>query len=168
MTRTLLAPLGRSRERSCIWSSRKAARSGVWTEQAEQGSQLQIPSDQIAYRVCRHASRPRSSAPTTPSTVPLHHPLRLQQSLLRHPPPQPVTPRIFAVEFFFFSLLAKIRALPFLFLFPSLNLDLFQSSSGIRFGIPVCIKTLNTLCCLMHHAEPCISFDCFESANAFM
>jgi hypothetical protein len=79
-----------------------------------------------------------------------------------------VTPRIFAVEFFFFSLLAKIRALPFLFLFPSLNLDLFQSFSGIRFGIPVCIKTLNTLCCLMHHAEPCISFDCFESANAFM
>jgi hypothetical protein len=48
-----------------------------------------------------------------------------------------VTPRIFAVEFFFFSLLAKIRALPFLFLFPSLDLDLFQSSSGIRFGFPV-------------------------------
>jgi hypothetical protein len=78
-----------------------------------------------------------------------------------------VTPRIFAVNFFF-SLLAKIRALPFPFLFPSLNLDLFQSSSGIRFGIPVRMKTLNTLCCLMHHAEPCISFDCFESAIAFM
>jgi hypothetical protein len=30
---------------------------------------LQIPSDQIAYRVRRHASRPRSSAPTTPTTA---------------------------------------------------------------------------------------------------
>jgi hypothetical protein len=38
-------------------------------EQAEQGAQLQILSDQIAYRVRRHASRPRSSAPTTPSTA---------------------------------------------------------------------------------------------------
>jgi hypothetical protein len=38
-------------------------------EQAEQGAQLQIPSDQIAYRVRRHASRPRSSAPTTPTTA---------------------------------------------------------------------------------------------------
>jgi hypothetical protein len=47
-----------------------------------------------------------------------------------------VTPRILQLNFFF-SLLAKIRALPFLFRFPSLNLDLFQSSSGIRFGIPV-------------------------------
>jgi hypothetical protein len=47
-----------------------------------------------------------------------------------------VTPRILQLNFFF-SLLAKIRALPFPFLFPSLNLDLFQSSSGIRFGIPV-------------------------------
>jgi hypothetical protein len=47
-----------------------------------------------------------------------------------------VTPRILQLNFFF-SLLTKIRALPFLFLFPSLNLDLFQSSSGIRFGFPV-------------------------------
>jgi hypothetical protein len=38
-------------------------------EQAEQGDQLRISSDQIAYRVRRHASRPRSSAPTTPSTA---------------------------------------------------------------------------------------------------
>jgi hypothetical protein len=30
---------------------------------------LQIPSDQIAYRVRRLASRPRSSAPTTPTTA---------------------------------------------------------------------------------------------------
>jgi hypothetical protein len=35
-TRTLLAPSGRSRGRPSIWSSRKAARSGVWIEQPEQ------------------------------------------------------------------------------------------------------------------------------------
>jgi hypothetical protein len=36
-------------------------------EQAERGGQLQISSDQIAYRVRRLASRPRSSAPSTPA-----------------------------------------------------------------------------------------------------
>jgi hypothetical protein len=45
------------------------AAAAVAAEQAEQGAQLQIPSDQIAYRVCRLASRPRSSAPTTPTTA---------------------------------------------------------------------------------------------------
>jgi hypothetical protein len=38
-------------------------------EQAERGDQLWISSDQIAYRVRRLASRPRSSAPTTPTTA---------------------------------------------------------------------------------------------------
>jgi hypothetical protein len=39
--RILVAPSGRSRERPCAWSSRKAARSGVWTEQPEQRQQQQ-------------------------------------------------------------------------------------------------------------------------------
>jgi hypothetical protein len=47
----------------------RAAAAAAAAEQAEQGAQLQIPSDQIAYRVHRHASRPRSSAPTTPTTA---------------------------------------------------------------------------------------------------
>jgi hypothetical protein len=47
----------------------RAAAAAAAAEQAEQGAQLQIPSDQIAYRVCRLASRPRSSAPTTPTTA---------------------------------------------------------------------------------------------------
>jgi hypothetical protein len=42
------------------------ATAAVAAEQAEQGGQLQISFDQIAYRVCRLASRPRSSAPSTP------------------------------------------------------------------------------------------------------
>jgi hypothetical protein len=40
------------------------------TEQAEQGDQLRISSDQIAYRVRRHASRPCSSTPSTATTPP--------------------------------------------------------------------------------------------------
>jgi hypothetical protein len=48
-------------------AARAAAAAVADTEQAEQGAQLQIPSDQIAYRVRRLASRPRSSAPTTPT-----------------------------------------------------------------------------------------------------
>jgi hypothetical protein len=39
-------------------------------EQAELRDQPQTPSDQIVYRVCRLASRPRSSTPTTASTPP--------------------------------------------------------------------------------------------------
>jgi hypothetical protein len=43
------------------------------------------------------------------------------------------------VEFFLlFS--HQIQALPFSFLVPSLNLDLFQSYSGVRLGIPVLRK----------------------------
>jgi hypothetical protein len=48
---------------------------------------------------------------------------------------QIVTPRILQLNFFF-SLLAKIRALPFPFLFPSLNLDLFQSLAGFGLEFP--------------------------------
>jgi hypothetical protein len=78
-----------------------------------------------------------------------------------------VTPRILQLNFFSFLYSPKFGRYLFFFFLPSLNLDLFQSSSGNRLDFP-CKKTLNTLCCLMHHAEPCISFDCFESANAFI
>jgi hypothetical protein len=50
-------------------AARAATAAATAAEQAEQGAQLQIPSDQIAYRVHRLASRPRSSAPTTPTTA---------------------------------------------------------------------------------------------------
>jgi hypothetical protein len=50
-------------------AARAAAAAAAAAEQADQGAQLQIPSDQIAYRVRRHASRPRSSALTTPTTA---------------------------------------------------------------------------------------------------
>jgi hypothetical protein len=47
-----------------------AAAAAATAEQAELGDQPQTPSDQIAYRVRRLASRPRSSTPTTTSTPP--------------------------------------------------------------------------------------------------
>jgi hypothetical protein len=47
-----------------------AAAAAAVAEQAELGDQPQTPSDQIAYRVRRLASRPRSSTPTTASTPP--------------------------------------------------------------------------------------------------
>jgi hypothetical protein len=43
----------------------------------------------------------------------------------------------FAVNFFFLFFTRQNSGVTFPFLFPSLNLDLFQSSSGIRFGFPV-------------------------------
>jgi hypothetical protein len=47
------------------------------TDQAERGGQLQISSNQIAYRLCRLASQPRSTAPPLlPPQSPLHLPLR--------------------------------------------------------------------------------------------
>jgi hypothetical protein len=49
-------------------AARAALAAATVIEQAERGAQLQIPSDQIAYRVRRLASRPRSSTPTTPVT----------------------------------------------------------------------------------------------------
>jgi hypothetical protein len=51
-------------------AARAALAIAAASEQAERGAQLQIPSDQIAYRVHRLASRPRSSAPTTATTPP--------------------------------------------------------------------------------------------------
>jgi hypothetical protein len=50
-------------------AARAALAAAAAAEQAERGAQLQIPSDQIAYRVRCLASRPRSSAPTTPTTA---------------------------------------------------------------------------------------------------
>jgi predicted component of type VI protein secretion system len=47
----------------------RAAAAAAAAEQIEQGDQLRISSYQIAYRVRRHASCPRSSAPTTPTTA---------------------------------------------------------------------------------------------------
>jgi hypothetical protein len=53
-------------------AARAAAAAAAATEQAELGDQPQTPSDQIAYRVHRLASRPRSSttASTPPPTLP--------------------------------------------------------------------------------------------------
>jgi hypothetical protein len=48
-------------------AARAAAAAAAPTEQAELGDQPQTPSDQIAYRVRRLASRPRSSSTTTAS-----------------------------------------------------------------------------------------------------
>jgi hypothetical protein len=50
-------------------AARAAIAAAAAAEQVERGAQLQIPSDQIAYRVRRLASRPCSSAPTTPTTA---------------------------------------------------------------------------------------------------
>jgi hypothetical protein len=105
MTRTLLDPLGRSRGRQCIWSSRKAARSGVWTEQPKQQYQQQQPlsrqSEELSYRFLpirlpiEFVASLLVLAPPLlphPPLLPLHHPLCLLPSLLRHPPPQPYPP----------------------------------------------------------------------------
>jgi hypothetical protein len=51
-------------------AARAAAAAVAAAEQAELGDQPQTPSDQIAYRVRRLASRTRSSTPTTTSTPP--------------------------------------------------------------------------------------------------
>jgi hypothetical protein len=82
MTRTLLAPLGRSRGKTLYLEQQegrkkrhldRVARAALAVvaaaEQVERGDQLWISSDQIAYRVRRLASRPRSSAPTTLTTT---------------------------------------------------------------------------------------------------
>jgi hypothetical protein len=51
-------------------AAQAAVAAAAAAEQAELGDQPQTPSDQIVYRVCRLASRPRSSTPTTASTPP--------------------------------------------------------------------------------------------------
>jgi hypothetical protein len=48
-----------------------------------------------------------------------------------------VTPRILQLNFFSFLYSPKFGRYLFFFFLPSLHLDLFQSSSGIRFGFPV-------------------------------
>jgi hypothetical protein len=98
MMRILVAPSGRSRARQYTWSSRKAARSGVWIEQPvqRQPQPLRRPSLEISHRLRQirlHTvfvvSPPGLAPPLTP-LLPLHHPLCLLPSpLLRHPPPQP-------------------------------------------------------------------------------
>jgi hypothetical protein len=50
-------------------AARVALAAATAAEQAERGGQLQISSNQIAYRVRRLASRPRSTAPSTPSAI---------------------------------------------------------------------------------------------------
>ena len=81
MTRTLLAPFRQvkgktiyleqqeGRKKRCLDRAARAALVAAAAEQAERGDQMRISSDQIAYRVRRLASRPRSSAPTTPATA---------------------------------------------------------------------------------------------------
>jgi hypothetical protein len=50
-------------------AARAALAAVAANEQVERGAQLEIPLDQIPYRVHRLASWPRSSAPTTPTTA---------------------------------------------------------------------------------------------------
>jgi hypothetical protein len=73
-------------------AARAALAAVAATDQVKRGGQLQISSDQIAYRVRRLASRPRSSIPSTPPQLTLHLPLRQLQSLPSPPPPQPYLP----------------------------------------------------------------------------
>jgi hypothetical protein len=54
------------KKRSMDRAARAALVAVAAADQAERGGQLQISSDQIAYRVRRLASRPRSTAPPTP------------------------------------------------------------------------------------------------------
>jgi hypothetical protein len=115
--RTLVAPLGRSRARQFTWSSRKAARSGVRTEQPVQQQQqppLRRPSLEISRRLRQIRSHtvfivsPLGLAPPLTPLLPLRHPLCVLPSLLlRHPPPQPYP-------------LPPLRQLPLLLLLPLL------------------------------------------------
>jgi hypothetical protein len=61
---------GRKKQHMDRAARAEAAAAVAAAEQAELGDQPQTPSDQIAYRVRRLASRPRSSTPTTTSTPP--------------------------------------------------------------------------------------------------
>jgi hypothetical protein len=95
--RILVAPSGRSRARQYTWSSRKATRSAVWTEQPVQRQQpLRRPSMEISHRLRQIRLRtvfvasPAGLAPPLTPLLPLHNPLCLLPSpLLHHPPPQP-------------------------------------------------------------------------------
>jgi hypothetical protein len=98
MMRILVAPSGRSRARPFTWSSRKAARSGVRTEQPVQRQRLQRPLRRPSLEISRRlhpirlhtvfvVSPPGLAPPLTPP-LPLRHPLCLLPSLLLpHLPP---------------------------------------------------------------------------------
>jgi hypothetical protein len=58
-----------SKKRHMDRAARAALAAAAAVDQAERGGQLQISSNQIAYRVCRLVSRPRSTGPPTPSTT---------------------------------------------------------------------------------------------------
>jgi hypothetical protein len=67
-------------------AARAALAAAAAAEQVERGGQLQISSDQIAYRVRHLASRPRSTAPPLlPPLSLLHIPLHRLLSLQSHP-----------------------------------------------------------------------------------
>jgi hypothetical protein len=65
--RTIYLEQQKGRKKQCLDRAARASLAAAADEQAERGGQLQISSDQIAYRVRRLASRPCSSAPTTPA-----------------------------------------------------------------------------------------------------
>jgi hypothetical protein len=67
-------------------AARAAAAAAAAAEQAELGDQPHTPLDQIAYRVRRLASRPRSSTTTTASDSTPHPLCLLLSPLLRHSP----------------------------------------------------------------------------------
>jgi hypothetical protein len=143
--RILVAPSGRSRARLFTWSSKKAARSGVWTEKPVQRQQLQQPLRRPHLEISRRlhpirllsvlvVSPPGLAPPLTPP-LPLRHPLCLLPSLLLlHPPPQPYS-------------LPPLRQLPLLPLLPlllllSLHLDsgsVMRLRSVLWFRILVCL-----------------------------
>jgi hypothetical protein len=145
--RILVAPSGRSRARLFTWSSKKAARSGVWTEKPVQRQQLQQPLRRPHLEISRRlhpirllsvlvVSPPGLAPPLTPP-LPLRHPLCLLPSLLLlHPPPQPYP-------------LPPLRQLPLFPLLPlplqlllSLHLDsgsVMRLRSVLWFRILVCL-----------------------------
>jgi hypothetical protein len=141
--RILVAPSGRSRARQFTWSSRKAARSGVRTEQPVQRQQqqpLRRPSLEISRRLRQirlHTvfvvSPPGLAPPLTPP-LPLHHPLCLLPSpLLCHPPPQPYP-------------LPPLRQLPLLLLPLQLLLSLhLDSGSAMRLRYDHLLRILDSL-----------------------
>jgi hypothetical protein len=145
--RILVAPSGRSRARPFTWSSRKAARSGVRTEQPVQRQRLQQPLRRPSLEISRRLRQIRSHivfvvsppglAPPLTPLLPLRHPLCLLPSLLLcHPPPQPYP-------------LPPLRQLPLLLLLPlllqlllSLHLD---SGSAMRLRYNHLLRILDYL-----------------------
>jgi hypothetical protein len=127
--RILVAPSGRSRARQYTWSNRKAARSGVWTEQPVQRQQqqqpLRRPSLEISLRLLQIRLRtvfvvsPPGLAPPLPPLLqlPLHIPLCLLLSPLLHHPPPP---------------LHQLPLLLLPLLFPLLLFHLLVSGSAMR------------------------------------